>query len=220
VNLRAFFHVYLPGRWQAPLAEHLDALDASGYWKAGHGITFGLIGMQSRRAAELVLGDALFDRETQPGDYQTVWRAEGNEQLTLAAAQRYAQKHDGAVLYAHTKGAANPRPLADAWRRSMTERVVRRWRENLQAIESGDVDMVGTHWLTQEEFGSALVALPYWGGNFWMATCEYLRTLPPVNEATSDRYTAEVWVGSGPVRPRVLDLRPGWPSFTDEEMMA
>jgi hypothetical protein len=47
------------------------------------------------------------------------------------------------------------------------------------------------------------------GGNFWWANANYLRTLPPLRY--KDRFDAETWIGLG--NPLVHDLLPGWPSI-------
>lgn len=129
-----------------------------------------------------------------------------SEAPTINLVRAYAQDHDGVVLYAHTKGAATVSPFRDRWRRSMTARVVANWRENLTILERGDVDAVGCHWLTPEEYPDQ-VRSPFFGGNFWMARCDYLRTLPPCE--AEPRWKAEGWIGLG--CPRVVDLLPGWP---------
>jgi hypothetical protein len=130
----------------------------------------------------------------------------GWEQVTLAAVRRYAQTHDGAVVYAHTKGASNAGDLGSnsKWRRAMNLRVVDNWRSNLKAMD--DHDALGCHWLTPGEHPGT-IRTPFFAGNFWMARCDYLRTLPVC--ATEDRMDAELWVGLN--GPRVLDVLPGWP---------
>lgn len=134
----------------------------------------------------------------------------GWEQATIDRVRTYAQDHDGAVLYGHAKGAANPTRFNARWRQSMTRRVVAQWAENLAALE--EYDIAGCHWITPAmvppgagpEFQDDLA---FFGGNFWMARCDYLRTLPAC--PTENRHQAEHWIGMG--TPRVLDLLPGWP---------
>ena len=77
----------------------------------------------------------------------------------------------------------------------------------------GGFDAVGCHWLTAEQFSSWAPqefpdGTPFFGGNFWIARCDYLRTLP--EPSTRSRFDAERWIGLGD--PRVLDLNPGWPA--------
>ena len=73
---------------------------------------------------------------------------EGFESMTLNVLRDYASRVDGALLYAHSKGAATVDPFRDRWRRSMLARVVRPWRENAALLEEHDA--VGCHWLTEE----------------------------------------------------------------------
>jgi hypothetical protein len=91
----------------------------------------------------------------------------------------------------------------------MTQFVVKGWRKCRDALASGHYDAVGCHWLTADEFAHvrADTNYPMFGGNFWMATCEYIRSLPPVPNNT--RHEAESWIGLN--NPRVIDLFPGWP---------
>jgi hypothetical protein len=188
------------GDWEIPLAEHLDALDESGYWQAGHTVTFGIVGiLGERRKVEDMLARRV-------DGYDAIRADSGNERVTLAAVAAYARDHDGAVMYAHTKGAAHPSEMRNRWRWTMTRLVVRDWARNLERLE--DHDTVGCHWLTPEQY-PALVHTPFYGGNFWMADCEYLRTLPPIA-----RGRGEGWVGLGD--PHALDLYPGWPGHYPE----
>lgn len=144
------------------------------------------------------------------GHPPTVMASAGWEQVTLRAVREYARTHDGAVLYAHTKGAHDTSDFRVRWRRSMCRRVVGNWRENLAMLD--EYDAVGCHWLTPGQYPS-YVTTPFFGGNYWMARCDYLRTLPECS--TESRFDAERWIGLG--NPKVFDLLPGWPG---EELFA
>lgn len=195
-----FYHVYCKtDDWRDPLAEHLAALDDAGFDGPFY---VGIVGPWWRRRE--VTDELRWIRQPRV----TCCADEGYEQVTLRRVHDYAKDANGAVLYAHTKGAHDPSTVNEAWRRSMTWDLVRGWREAVAALEDG-YDAVGGHWLTPEEFPGHVdhAPLPCFGGNFWLATCEYLRRLPPVGE--SCRHDAEGWIGRGD--PRVLDLHPGWP---------
>lgn len=179
MNLTVFYHCWEGGQWQAPHLEFQSALASAGF----------------------------------KGDVVINWSRATSEAPTINMLRGYAQAHDGAVLYAHTKGAATVEEFRDRWRASMTNHVVRRWRENLTLLES--VDAVGCHWLTEEAFPGMFqqgmtdphAGSGFFGGNFWMARCDYLRNLPRCR--MEPRWEAERWIGHG--RPRVVDLLPGWP---------
>jgi hypothetical protein len=128
---------------------------------------------------------------------------EGWEQVTLNAIPGMLEA-DGAVLYAHTKGAGHPNRHQERWRQAMTFQVVRHWQAALAHL--ADHAVVGCHWL---EPGNPLIHVPgpMPAGNFWMATCAYLRKLPVCGQAA--RHDAELWIGQG--APSVFDLLPGVP---------
>ena len=196
MTLAAWYHIYADGAWQGPLGEFLEVYCDSGCPAPMH---FGIVGSEEH-----------VDRVRDTGVIPYAMAAAGNESVTINALRVYAQTHDGAVLYAHTKGAHDNTDFRARWRRSMTNRVVARWRENLALLETGDVDAVGCHWLTEEVFGADMFGQtlpPFFGGNFWMATTAYLRTLPPC--PPEPRWEAERWIGLN--NPRVVDLLPGWP---------
>jgi len=198
VNLAAWFHCWTPGDWSEPTIEFADALQESGF--AGP-VFLGLI------------GDPLWCASAHgvfPEAQVAVEAETGFEQVTLAKVREYALEHDGACLYGHTKGSADVTDFRAKWRRSMTRLVVSDWRINLQHLDR--FDAVGCHWLTREGFPGFEQEFPdgtpFFGGNFWMARCDYLRTLP--EPSTRSRFDAERWIGLG--EPRVLNLLPGWPA--------
>lgn len=198
-DLSHFYHVWCEGQWRDPVAEHMAALEDSGF---DGEFVVGLVGGPVSRA------DALLEIGSLRHIDRVIHADGGWEQETLREVRLHADEHGGAVLYAHTKGAANANEFQSEWRRSMTYHVLTNWRANVDSLASG-YDLVGCHWLTREEFPGIVAdtPLPMIGGNFWMATCQYLRTLPPLLHET--RHDAEAWVGLGD--PNVLDLFPGWP---------
>jgi hypothetical protein len=201
VELAAWYHVWVDGDWTEPVLEHVDALHAADFTGP---VYLGLVGAKFWRDAARDVFDPLDVRVAVEAD-------EGFEQVTLAKVREYAIEHDGAIMYCHSKGAADATQFRAEWRRSMTRRVVSDWKANLDFLYSHDA--VGCHWLTAEQFSSWAPqefpdSTPFFGGNFWMARCDYLRTLP--EPSTGSRFDAERWVGLGD--PKVLDLLPGWPA--------
>lgn len=197
MQLANFFHLWASGSWHEPLAEYLETLERSGY---DGPLTVGIIGSRAEREA----AEAAISRP-----HSSVYAEAGWEQLTLDAARDYSLTHSGAVMYSHTKGAFCQDAIEAPWRRMMLTLVVRDWQMNLERLEA--VDAVGCHWLTPEEFPE-MTDKPYFGGNFWMARCSYVRTLPPCSRVS--RGQAEVWIGRG--FPTVTDLRPGWPTYPNQ----
>lgn len=199
-----FYHCWCAGQWREPVSEHLYALTEA---KFDGPLTVGLVGPKRERdLARLIFAgvypDAIF-----------VEAASGYERVTLAAVREYASDHDGAVMYAHTKGAAHPSDLQPRWRRSMTMHVISPWRDHLPILEGPWVDAIGCFWLIpelwkpREDWPS-----PFFGGNFWVARCDYLRKLPPLKQS-NDRFDDELWIGLG--RPSIVDLHPGHPGVDE-----
>lgn len=201
---RHFYHVWVDGAWTEPATEHAEALSSAGF--TGH-ITVSLVGEPARRAhARHILGRLLARLPDSPVDW--VEHDRGHEQVTLETLRAWlaASNDDGPVLYAHTKGAYHHGHLNTAWRQSMTRHVVGEWRKCVGLLADG-YDTVGCHWLTPDVYPH-VVGSPFYGGNFWWATADYLRRLPSVGNAT--RFDAEGWIGLGD--PHAYDLLPGWPS--------
>jgi hypothetical protein len=130
---------------------------------------------------------------------------------TLNVIRDWVKGHQGwYVLYHHTKGVSTPNQ-ADNWRRRMQKHCVTDWRKCVKALDDG-AEACGCHWLTPERHGQT-IRKPFFGGTFYWAKSDYLKTLPPLPAPTwGNRYEAEMWIGTGPRRPRVVDFHPGWPT--------
>jgi hypothetical protein len=187
MNLAVFIHVYAAGDWLQPLAEILAPL--AGYEGDFH---FGVIGSEVQCMSVL---------QVVP-DSDIAYAEQGFEEVTINCLRDYAIDHDGAVLYAHTKGASRRNEYSDRWRRSMIKHLIVPWRENLEKLDG--YDALGPFWMT----GWPNDWSKFFGGNFWMAQCSYLRTLPKC--IPENRYAAENWIGQGD--PNVNSIYPGVPS--------
>jgi hypothetical protein len=187
-----FYHVYAGGDWEEPVAEHVEALHQSGLASYFDNIYVGYVGPIDRiAAAEKTIMAAL--------PAVTVTRTgTGWEQETMSLIPQYLSS--GPVLYAHTKGASDPSPINKAWRRSMTLECIIRWERAVEALHEWDI--AGCHWLMADDLKW------FFGGTFWWANSDYLRTLPPVS--VENRWQAEHWVGLNP-QVRAFDLKPGHP---------
>lgn len=193
MRLTHFYHVFADGDWKTPAREHFDALEASGLMGELDGIFLSVVGSRENRVkvARALPGVIVAEAD------------EGWEQVTLQKLHQFCQNDDGAVFYAHTKGAWAQSELARQWRVSMTHDTVTRWRECVDALQR--VQAAGPYWLTSHEPEHAEHRY-FFAGNFWWARADYLRTLP--KPLTATRYQAEGWVGLGD--PTVCNMREGY----------
>jgi hypothetical protein len=192
--LAHWYHAFADGAWQAPVTEHLRAIEPIPFERK----YLGVVGTPEHRAELL---------PHFPGWEVVVEADTGYEELTLNCLRNYAQDAVSKVLYMHTKGASYPHPINDAWRRNMTKLAAGQWERCVALLD--EYDVVGSYWLTPEKWGVKLIGpWPIFGGNFWWATTTHLRRLPPI-VAPFTRWNSEVWVGKA--NPRAFCLRDGWP---------
>jgi len=193
MRLTHFYHVYADGDWFPAATEHFEELRVSGLLDELDRVHLGVVGSAENRVKVKRVLPYLVAVEAD----------EGWEQVTLARLHQFCQTDDGAVLYAHTKGAWSQSELARVWRVSMTHDVVSRWRECVDALEA--VQAAGAFWLKSFEPEHAEHE-SFFAGNFWWARSDYVRTLPPVG--VDSRFQAEGWVGLG--GPSVRVMREGY----------
>lgn len=148
-----------------------------------------------------------------------------SENATMIALQEWLPGHeDWLVCYHHVKGAsyALHDPLRVRWRRRMQKYVIENWKQCVEDLTVDgwvNVEAVGCHWLTERDglFAGQFAGLKpnsIFGGNFWWAKGSYLATLPPIKNhplVKENRFLAELFIGSGPEDPNVIDYFPGWP---------
>lgn len=190
MEIRHFYHLYLDGDapWRVIADEYADVLRLAGFPVDP---VVGLVGKDRGDARLWAAGR----RWVVGAEADT-----GFEQVTLAVLQDQLGQlpDDTAVLYTHSKGAMRNMIAEDQWRRSMLWHLVFGWQRCVELLQGHDV--VGCHWRHGNHFA----------GNFWWARARFLRTLPLVDAAEADRYSAELWLGSG--RPgRVANLVEGFP---------
>jgi hypothetical protein len=199
MRLTHFYHVYADGDWVTPATEHIEELYMSGLLDNLDDMFLGIVGTPDNRdrVKRELPGVCVAEADT------------GWEQVTLQALHQFAQTDDGAIFYAHTKGAWSRSDLATHWRVSMTHDTVTRWQECVTALET--VDAVGPYWLKSDEPEHADHDY-FFAGNFWWARSEYVRGLHPVG--LENRYQAEGWIGLG--QPTAHNMREGlsfWGNF-------
>lgn len=196
------------------LVEQISAMCDSGLAKAASEIFFGVNGGEA---------DAAVVASMVPKKAQVITHPDGarGELPTLNKMWRWARSHPGwIVCYLHTKAATHTgNAMYRAWMRCMLRGVVHNWQQCANDLERG-FEAVGCHWLTAEKYSN--VGPPFFGGNFFWTTSEFLMTLPEIPSNATDwgmRYLAEVFISSGPRVPRVRDYHNAWPGAKCHQIM-
>lgn len=204
-----FYHVYMSGG-QIPccvdnvtriVTDQLASLNASHLVQSSEHFEIGVNGTELE----------WFIVKSMAGTQNTHRNTSGVGELpTMRRMQLFCKSHPGwAVCYFHTKGAIhNGNPIYESWRKCMESVVIWGWQKCVNDINRG-YDTVGAHWLTPARF-SFIGPVPYWGGNFFWASSDYLNTLPEI-DINADRYQAEVWIGKFKRKPNVLDYKRHFP---------
>ena len=210
-NIVIFYHALLraPGLdtdWLFQLlADQMASLRDSGLSDAAEKIFIGVNGTELDRVGVSLLA---------PKKAVLFASPQGKTELpTMIFMQNWVLSNPGwNVLYFHMKGSKFPNnPFYLNWRACMTRACIWGWRDCVGQLNNG-VESCGAHWLTKEN--CRMCTTPIWGGNFFWATSDFLKTLPPLPEDSSDaRYEAEVWIGRGPRAPLVHDFAPHFPSL-------
>ena len=134
---------------------------------------------------------------------------------TLDIVYEYCQIYpEGKLLYMHNKGAsvADIDPavflLTQEWRYILEEYTIYRYEDCLRLLDTyveGDdnekrkYNTCGALWNE--------VPVSHYSGNFWWASCNYIRTLKPFSESERrNRFYAEDWLSSGG-KSKTVDLQ-------------
>lgn len=190
------------------VAEQIIAMQQAGLTEAASEIYFGVNG--GGEDADAVASIA-------PDKARVIAHPDGSkgEHPTMRAMQDWAREHPGwLVWYLHTKGATQAgNEFWARWRSCMMGAIVHRWQECVDHLESGRAEACGAHWLTPQRY-PGVVNSPFFGGNFWVSTSDFVATLPLLPHTAADRpsfYDAESLIGRGPTIPRIIDFHPEWP---------
>lgn len=181
-----FMHVAMINHWRQIVDEQVLKLRASGLWDRTERLFVGLLGsapdefpLQDPRILPMYFGT----------DYTPA------ELPTLAALQQFCRTRDCLVYYVHTKGVFAPANGTRDWRRSMEHFVITRHQDCIAAL--ADQDLCGINWHSSW--------CRFFGGNFWWARSDYLRSLPDIRSMEpipgldlSRRHVCERWVGENP----------------------
>jgi hypothetical protein len=123
--------------------------------------------------------------------------------------------HDTVAFYFHTKGSSR----YDAkWQQHIGEKFsysnILAWRKYMEYFTIERPDICIDHIINRGIWGCGVFWLPFrhfYGGNFWAASCKYLRTLKPLTmhplSAVDQRWMAEGWITE--------DLRVPGSNFSD-----
>ena len=225
MKLYHYYHAYLnePG-WVKIVGEHFKAVYDSGlYAQLAEPVHVGLVGGIKEQT------DFWEYMKWLGVPYQQVNANEGRwEQTTLFPMWWRSHVMDGAVLYAHTKGAAHPSPIQDHWRKKMTDLVVGEWSSCVDMLELFGIDVAGAYRImndgSKDAFGrngadqvaDALnkdlgldlevgpvfpeVGKAIFAGNFFWSTWKWIRSLNAPGMAS--RYDAEQWIGNANIEGR------------------
>ena len=182
---KAFYHVACMGNWRQVFDDQVRQAESVGLDLEAHviGTEEDFAYVETQVAAAFRHGQSLIQYETP----------------TLQALYEWARENpDGAALYLHTKGVSQPQDRGkQAWRILMESEVLLKWRENLDKLAT--LDMVGLNWQDSRD-------LPHYSGNFWMARCDWLSSLPAPKDHRAaggpwiagnpwERMHAEIWLG-------------------------
>ena len=205
MNIHHYYHVYALGNWQQPLNEHIDAVKMSGLLNAIGHIKIGIIGSEPLRNKVYEFLDL---RKT---PYEIIAEQDnGWEQMTQTKIYDDSHNNEGVVLYAHTKGAANPHQQdmneVSAWRRTMCYYNIINWRDCVESLKTNDV--CGVYWMEMPTQPEHFDHKWFFAGTYWWARMDYIRQIPP--PSMKNRYNAEGWIGMSPNNIKVRDFAPGW----------
>lgn len=194
-----FFHVALMnGLGGLMVASEMHGrIMESGLYDATDSIKVSILGDMSQAQ---VFCDYVLNRHSKYVIHHVSPSLEEWEWPTLDALNSYCKDNTCDVWYAHTKGASNCRPDVPShiqrnirsWRGVMCHDIMTRHQECKRLLEENDA--VGPLLSLDKPSG------PHFVGNFWWATSDHIRSLPPISpERHSLRWFAENWIGSNPL---------------------
>lgn len=200
-DVQPFYHLACMGHWQDVFTEQMELLGRNGF----HRIALTVLGSQDDlRTAEAVCAGAGIGADIIVHDADL----DRYETPAMLAIEEYARRHEGYVLYLHSKGVSNPADeTKTAWRRLLMRELVENWEHCVAQLPY--YDAIGVNWRD-------MTPISHFSGNFWYASTSFLRTLTdfktyyenPVDPLATgaNRLSCEFWIGSAPEPPRVLSL--------------
>jgi hypothetical protein len=211
IKIHHFYHIYAADHgtiWKPVVKFHIDMLKKHGLMKRLKTVHIGIIGAGSNRQEVLNYLRELDFPHTIVDESRSGW-----EQVTQNKLHDFAQLNDGYVLYAHTKGCANPSELSVNWRNAMTYHNIVKWKKAIKKLKNHDA--VGCYWIDAStddpppSLGAPHLGQRWFAGTFWWSKLELIRQIPPPQNAS--RWDAEVWIGKIP-NIKVFDLAANSPA--------
>jgi hypothetical protein len=202
--VEVFFHVACMHNWKLVFEEEMQHLHRNGFDR----VNLTILGSENdrfwieRTARELRM------------DVEIIFQAHdlmNFETPAMLAIEDFARKHEGFVLYLHSKGVSNPGDITKTkWRRLMLRELIDKWESCI--LQLPNYDIIGVNW-------REMPPVSHFCGNFWYASTQYLRTLADFrqyyenpryqigDQISMKRLGCEFWIGSfRQSRPKVLSL--------------
>ena len=190
MNLHHFYHIYADGDCETPIREHIRALKESGLYEALTSFHIGFVGQPHKIQEVFNCLNSLEVVFHVAGKSNDGW-----EQVTMIPMWEFSKINEGAILYAHTKGASNRSEVNERWRRSMIYWNVIRWRDAVAELATR-AEAYGCHWMQptlnmpEHTMGNFMFA-----GTFFWLRCETMARFP--KPALTHRHEAEGFCGYG-----------------------
>jgi hypothetical protein len=212
------YHIAAMGNWEDVIKEQFFKLRTSGLAKAlksindhvaisfnGSTIQYGIVLQEAERQGVPILLKHMKDLL----DYE--------KYAMLYVQELAATKTDRSILYFHTKGVSVPDSYhKKLWRKVMTQFVITNWAFNTGILTSEDYNCIGWNWRKRSKWNKE----QHFSGNFWMATPEYIRTLPDFETYYKNRVSCELWIGSNSetCKPCSLGVTEADPSESNQSL--
>jgi hypothetical protein len=199
VTVALAYHVSMMRNWKTVVLDQLQTLHQCGLGHVAQHMLLSYSGGDEMGELSKLMRpyDFSFDlvRVVQPE--RTPW-----EGTIMNAMHTYCKKHPEAVMYYfHNKGVSKYEP---DWR-NRTDEVwtysrVLYWRKFMEyfTLERPQLCLEEILNKNKSACGVNFLHSPHFSGNFWVASCEYLATLPPMNltDPNLDYVAAELWLGT------------------------
>lgn len=200
-NTYIYWHIATIGSWFDIVSDQLDKLDKSGLLNQANGVYIGIINSNHIEYHKLI---KLLSTSTFRNKFTILFKkSNGYENQTLNALKQFCDQlhinNPSNILYIHSKGVTrNTKPVSD-WRNYMEYFLIEKYQNCLKILNHHD--HCGVNW-TSGIKNTWIKA--HYSGNFWWATSNYIKTLPPMdirlkfNNQRDLIDLIEFWIGRNP----------------------